>query len=69
MMQLTVNGKPRELTAECCLLDFLEKQQVNPQVIAIEYNGDIVKREHFSAIVLHEGDRLEIVHMVGGGSQ
>ncbi len=68
-MQLMINGKPRELVEECCLLDFLEKQQVNPQLIAIEYNGDIVKRQHFDEIVLHEGDRLEIVQMVGGGAQ
>ena len=68
-MQLTVNGKPRDVAAECCLLDFLEQQQVNPQLIAIEYNGDIVKRDRFGEIVLHEGDCLEIVHMVGGGTQ
>ena len=69
MMQLTVNGKPREVAAESCLLDFLEQQHVNPQLIAIEYNGDIIKRDQFGEIVLHEGDRLEIVHMVGGGTQ
>lgn len=68
-MQITVNGKDRDLLRECHLLEFLDQQRVNPQLIAIEYNGDIVRRERFDEIVLHEGDNLEIVHMVGGGAR
>src|SRR5919199_2479480 len=68
MLSLTVNGKPREIAAPTTLLAFLQAHDVNPQLIAVEYNGDIVKRERYAQITLQEGDRLEIVHMVGGGA-
>ena len=68
MLSLTVNGKKRELAEPMTLLAFLEAHNVNPQVIAVEYNGDIIKRDRYAHVTLAEGDRLEIVHMVGGGA-
>jgi thiamine biosynthesis protein ThiS len=68
MIRLTINGKQRELQAPMPLLAFLEQHRINPQVIAVEYNGEILKRERFGDITLREGDRVEIVHMVGGGA-
>lgn len=68
MIRLTINGKQRELAAPTPLLAFLEQHRINPQVIAVEYNGEILKRERFGEITLQEGDRVEIVHMVGGGA-
>jgi len=68
MIRLTINGKQRELEAPTPLLTFLERHGINPHVIAVEYNGEILKRERFSEITLREGDRVEIVHMVGGGA-
>jgi thiamine biosynthesis protein ThiS len=66
-MRLTVNGKPRDTSDEGTILDFLLAQNVNPQLIAVEHNGEIIRREHYGDVALHEGDTLEIVHMVGGG--
>ena len=65
---ITVNGKPRQIALDCTLLRFLEDYQVNPLLVAVEYNGDIMRRERFAGIVLQPNDRLEIVHMVGGGA-
>jgi sulfur carrier protein len=67
MMQITVNGKPREIAGECNLLELLHQHAVNPALVAVEYNGDIVRQERFPHVVLHEGDVVEVVHMVGGG--
>jgi sulfur carrier protein len=68
MLSLTVNGKKREIAEPTTLLAFLEAHNVNPRLIAVEYNGEIVKRERYGEVTLAEGDRLEIVHMVGGGA-
>ncbi len=67
MIHLTVNGKPRELDAPTTLLQFLDQGGINPQIIAVERNGMIVKRDRYAETPLEEGDALEIVRMVGGG--
>jgi thiamine biosynthesis protein ThiS len=67
-MQLTVNGKAREVEGEPTLLDFLQAHDVNPRLVAVEHNREIVRRERFGEIRLREGDTLEIIHMVGGGA-
>src|SRR5579884_2530781 len=69
MLSLTVNGKRREIAEPTSLLAFLQAHNVNPQLIAVEYNGAIIKRERYGEVTLQDGDRLEIVHMVGGGSE
>jgi thiamine biosynthesis protein ThiS len=68
MIELTVNGKSRRLERATTLLAFLEESGINPQIVAVEHNGAIVKRERYAETALAEGDRLEIVRMVGGGA-
>lgn len=68
MITLTVNGKPRELDASCTLLALLERFDVNPQLVAVEHNGEIVHRDRYGEVQVSAGDVIEIVHMVGGGS-
>jgi thiamine biosynthesis protein ThiS len=67
-MHLTVNGKPRELDRPQTLREFLEAHNVKPEMVAVEYNGDIIRRERYAEVHLKEGDKLEIIHMVGGGA-
>ena len=67
-MQLTVNGKPREVDSPLTLRQFLEAHNVKPEMVAVEYNGDIIRRERYAEVHLQEGDKLEIIHMVGGGA-
>jgi thiamine biosynthesis protein ThiS len=66
-MQLTVNGKPREAADNATILRFLEANAIDPRIVAVERNGEIVKREQWSDVRLEAGDTLEIVRMVGGG--
>jgi sulfur carrier protein len=66
-MQLTVNGKPRDAADEATILTFLEASDIDPRIVAVERNGEIVKRERWSEVRLEPGDTLEIVRMVGGG--
>ena len=68
MIALTVNGKTREIAEPMTLLAFLQAHNVDPRLIAVEHNGEIVRRDRYEAVTLAAGDRLEIVHMVGGGA-
>ncbi len=67
-MRLTVNGKPREIAGPLTLREFLEAHNVKPELVAVEHNGEIVRRDRFTEVQLQEGDTLEIIHMVGGGA-
>lgn len=66
-IELTINGKPRTLDTETDLLSFLDANGISSLTIAVEYNGEILKREQFGEITLRAGDRLEIVRAIGGG--
>ena len=50
------------------LSDYLQQLGINPQIIAVEHNGEIIRRERYAETNLSPGDVLEIVRMVGGGS-
>jgi thiamine biosynthesis protein ThiS len=67
MIRLTVNGKPRDVEQPDSLLALLEQIGVDPRIVAVERNGDIVRRVLFAETPISEGDQLEIVRMVGGG--
>lgn len=67
MIALQVNGKPIQLEGPTPLLAYLDDLGVNPQAVAVEHNGDILERAAYETVTLHEGDRVEIVRMVGGG--
>ncbi|HKV86471.1 MAG TPA: sulfur carrier protein ThiS [Candidatus Dormibacteraeota bacterium] len=67
MIVVQVNGKPIELDGPTPLLAYLESLGVNQRAVAVEHNGEIVERAAYTDLVLREGDRVEIVRMVGGG--
>ena len=69
MIELVINGKRVELEQPTPLLTYLEKLGVNPRAVAVEHNGEIIERSTFASTTLRAGDKVEIVRMVGGGSQ
>ena len=66
-MQLTVNGKARQVEGPLTLLGLVEQLGIDPRIIAVEHNGDIVKRDRYGETPVADGDQFEIVRMVGGG--
>lgn len=69
-MRITVNGKAREIDEANGRMDlpaFLRAFQVNPRLVAVAINGDVIARDAYEAAVVRDGDTLEIVRMVGGG--
>lgn len=64
---LKINGEPHSCTSPIKLPELLTQLNLNPRLIAIEYNGEILHRQYWSDNYLQDGDRLEIVTIVGGG--
>ncbi|MGB3296283.1 MAG: sulfur carrier protein ThiS [Phormidesmis sp.] len=67
MIELQVNGESKCCSPGTALPDFLAQVGLNPKLIAVEYNGEILTRRLWSATILQPDDRLEIVTIVGGG--
>ncbi len=65
---LTINGEPRALPDGLTVAALVQHLGMKGDRIAIERNREIVARDRWATVVLSEGDRLEIVHFVGGGS-
>jgi len=66
-MTLTINGEDRDFTA-ANLAELVEQLGMKQDRVAVELNRDIVPRDRWAETTLTQGDRLEIVHFVGGGS-
>lgn len=66
-MRLTINGQERDCAEGSTLGALLEELRLSPSAVVVERNRDIVPRESLSDLVLADGDRLEIVRLVGGG--
>ena len=67
-MRLMINGEAREVAGEPTVAGLLGQLGLDARKIAVERNLEIVRRAEFDATRLAEGDRLEIVHFIGGGS-
>ena len=67
MITLTVNGSPKELVQPVTLDQFLHENNIDFQFVAVAHNGNILRREEFSTVLLANKDVLEIVRPVGGG--
>ena len=66
-MQIVVNGQPRAATERLPLPSLIEELQLGGRRVAVELNGSIVPRSAWADTRLADGDRLEIVHAIGGG--
>lgn len=67
-MQIQLNGENHTLAETCTLEELVRELSLTPQRVAIELNRTVVRRDHWAQTILNEGDRVEIVHFVGGGS-
>ncbi len=67
-MRLVINGEERDFAeSELTLASLVELLGMKSDRVAIELNRDIVARDRWPEVRLATGDRLEIVHFVGGG--
>lgn len=66
-MHIQLNGESFELPPECSIAGLLERLELQGRRLAVELNLDIVPRSQHASTQLAEGDRVEIVHAIGGG--
>ena len=67
LVHLQVNGEATLCPPQTNLPALLNQLKFNPRLIAVEYNGEILHRQFGDQTQMQEGDRLEIVTIVGGG--
>ncbi|WP_370152766.1 sulfur carrier protein ThiS [Ferrovibrio sp.] len=67
-MQLTINGEARDIAGAVTVAELLATLELDSRKIAIELNREIVPRSAYAETGLSSGDRIEIVHFIGGGN-
>jgi thiamine biosynthesis protein ThiS len=65
---IQVNGQPRAVSNGTTVADLLRELEIKPDRVAVELNLEIVDRQGFETRYLEEGDRLEILSFIGGGT-
>jgi len=66
-MKVFVNGEERDFDSATSLAELVTQLDLPVARIAIELNRDVVRRSDWGSTMLNDGDRIEIVHFVGGG--
>ena len=66
-MLIKVNGEEREVSAGATLEELVRLLALAPERLAVELNYEVVRRAEWAQRTLSDGDRVEIVHFVGGG--
>ena len=67
LIGITVNGDPRQCADGQSIADLLRDLGLNPRLVVVEHNREILDRNTLGAVKLRAGDVLELVHFVGGG--
>lgn len=66
-MEITFNGKAREVQMSITLQEFLDQLRLDCQQVVVEHNKNIIPRQRLAETFLNNGDTLEVIHFVGGG--
>lgn len=66
-MRLVVNGEDQEAAEGTTVRDLLVRLGLGGGLVAVERNGEVVPRAEHAETALADGDRVEVVHFVGGG--
>ena len=66
-MKAIINGKEKFFNKIISITELLKSYNVNMKIVIVEKNGEIIPREEFDTTEVNEGDKIEIVKLVGGG--
>ncbi|MPZ48570.1 MAG: sulfur carrier protein ThiS [Dehalococcoidia bacterium] len=64
---VTLNGKPRQVAPGLSLSALLDDLGIDRRLVAVAYNEQVIPRDTYDSVHLQDGDRVEVVRMVGGG--
>ena len=67
-IRVELNGKERDVRAGLTVRGLLETLELEPGLVVVERNREILARDRYDEVAVREGDRLELVHFVGGGA-
>lgn len=69
-MTIQINGEPAELGGEMTVTQLLVEHKVKmPDMVSVELNGDIIARDTFENTTVKDGDKVEFLYFMGGGSR
>lgn len=69
MSKIKVNGKDQDVETPISVIDLIKKNDVaQPEMVSVQLNGEFVDRAHFSIINVNEGDEVDFLYFMGGGS-
>lgn len=66
-MEIRINGEERTVEEGLTVAGLLRSLDLNPGLVVVERNREILDRERYEEVEVRAGDRLELVHFVGGG--
>jgi thiamine biosynthesis protein ThiS len=66
-MRIRLNGKDRQISSGLTVRSLLQELELEPAMIVVELNRDILERDAYADVPVREGDTIELVHFVGGG--
>jgi thiazole synthase len=67
-MKIVLNGEDFEIAEPLSLSSLLAQLEIDTRRVAVEHNLIVVKREQLDTVTVSEGDRIEVVNFVGGGT-
>lgn len=69
MGKIVVNGKAQEISESVSVLNLIKTNNVEqPEMVSVQLNGEFVDRANFSIISVREGDEVDFLYFMGGGS-
>lgn len=69
MGKIKVNGKEQELDSPVSVIDLIKKNDVEqPEMVSVQVNGEFVDRANFSLVNVKDGDEVDFLYFMGGGS-
>jgi len=66
-ISIILNGEPRQIGGELNLDELIDYFSLPRQRVAVEHNGQVVRRSDWPLKIVSHHDRIEVVHFVGGG--
>lgn len=67
-MEIIVNGESQDVPNQITIEELISRIGLRSDRLAVERNQEVVSRSQWPSVLLKEGDRLEIIHFVGGGT-
>lgn len=70
MAKIQVNGNEQEVEAPISLIDLIKKNDVaQPEMVSVQINGEFLPRENFNSTLVNDGDEVDFLYFMGGGSR